>query len=64
MQAASHNRGPWAVPSPAALADARIVSTMPRMPYDQLTIAPSRVQTAPGTHFVSELMLGAGASCG
>ena len=37
-----------------ALADARIVSTMPRLPYDQLTVAPSRVQTAPGTHFASE----------
>ena len=52
--AASHHRGP-SVQWPS-IADARIMSTMARLPYNQLTAAPaSRVKTAPGTHFgVSE----------
>jgi hypothetical protein len=32
-----------------ALADARILSVMPRMPYDELTVAPPCPQSAPGT---------------
>ena len=36
---------------------------MPRLPYDQLTVAPSRVQTAPGTHFASELIQAQQGAC-
>ena len=36
---------------------------MLHLPYDQLTVAPSRVQTAPGTHFASELIQAQQGAC-